>query len=164
MPKGMRRQSGRHSEPPPVMTMLDGMKNLIIGGVLLVHGLGHGGALGALLWIRFMPGSQTGGWLAARSWAFPSLATPDASMVASAFWILALIGFAAAALSFWGILLPDEVWRPVAAVSAVVSLVGMILFVGTWPAFNYVAALGVNIAVLVAVLLLHWGPDPIAAT
>jgi hypothetical protein len=140
------------------------MKNLIIGGVLFVHGLGHGGALGALLWIRFIPGTETGGWLAARSWLLPSLATPTASIVAGVFWVLALIGFVAAALSFWGILLPDDLWRPVAVVSAIVSLVGMILFFGTWPAFNYVAALGVNIAVLVVVLLLHWAPDPIAAT
>jgi hypothetical protein len=140
------------------------MKNLIIGGILLVHGLGHGGALGALLWIRFMPGTETGGWLAARSWLFPSLATPNASIVASAFWVLALIGFVAAALSFWGILLPNDLWRPVAVVSAIVSLVGMMLFFGTWPAFNYMAALGVNIAVLVVVVLLHWAPDPIAAT
>jgi hypothetical protein len=140
------------------------MKNLIIGGILLVHGLGHGGALGALLWIRFMPGTETGGWLAARSWLFPSLAAPNASIVAGAFWILALIGFVAAALSFWGVLLPADLWRPVAVVSAIVSLGGMILFVGTWPAFNYVAALAVNVAVLVAVLLLHWAPDPAAAT
>lgn len=140
------------------------MKNLIIGSILLVHGLGHGGALGALLWIRFMPGTTTGGWLAARSWLFPSLTGPNASIVAGAFWILALIGFVAAALSYWGVLLPADVWRPVAVASAIVSLAGMILFAGTWPAFNYVAALAVNIAVLVAVLLLHWTPDPIAAT
>lgn len=140
------------------------MKNLIIGGVLLVHGLGHGGALAALLWIRLMPGTETRGWLAARSWLFPSLTVSTASIVASAFWIIALIGFVAAALSFWGILLPADLWRPVAVASAVVSLVGMILFVGTWPAFNYLAALAVNFAVLVAVLLLHWVPEAVPGT
>lgn len=30
---------------------------------------------------------------------------------------------------------------------------------GTWPAFNTVAALGMNGAVLVAVLWLHWPPE-----
>lgn len=66
----------------------------------------------------------------------------------------------AAAFSYWGILLPADLWRPVAVASAIASLAGMILFAGTWPAFNYVAAMAVNAAVLVAVLLLHWAPDP----
>jgi hypothetical protein len=140
------------------------MSNLIVGGILLVHGLGHGGALGALLWIRFMPGTETGDWLAARSWLFPSLTEANASIVAGTFWIVAMIGFVAAALSFWGILLPQDLWGPVAVGSAVVSLVGMVLFFGTWPAFNYAAALIVNIAVLVAVLVLHLTPEPIAST
>lgn len=133
------------------------MQSLIVGGVLLLHGLGHGGALGALIWIGLKPGTDTGGWLAARSWLFPSLAAPAATAVASAFWILALIGFVAAALAFWGVLLPEEAWRPVAVASAIVSIVGVVLFFGTWPVFNTVAALGVD----VAVLWLHW-PDPVS--
>jgi hypothetical protein len=31
-------------------------------------------------------------------------------------------------------------------------------FIGTWPTFNTLAALGVNVAVLVALLGLHWPP------
>ncbi len=132
---------------------------LLVAGALLVHGLGHGGALGALIWIERRPGTDTGGWRAARSWAFPALAAPAATVVASAFWVLALIGFLAAAMSFWGILLPGDVWRPVAIVSAVVSTLGIALFIGTWPAFNTVAALGMNVAVLVALLWLRWPPQ-----
>jgi len=75
------------------------------------------------------------------------------------FWVLALIGFVAAAMSFSGILLPGGVWRPVAVASAIVSIVGIMLFLGTWPAFNTVAAPGMNGAVLVAVLWLHWPPE-----
>jgi hypothetical protein len=137
------------------------MKNLIVGGILLLHGLGHGGALGALIWLRFSPASETGGWVVARSWLFPSLAPSTASVVASAFWVAALVGFVVAALSFFDVWLPADIWRPLAVGSAVVSLVGMILFFGTWPAFNYVAALSVGIAVLVAVLLLHSPAEPI---
>jgi hypothetical protein len=33
-----------------------------------------------------------------------------------------------------------------------VSLLGITLFIGTWPAFNTVAALGMNLAVLAALL------------
>lgn len=41
-------------------------------------------------------------------------------------------------------------------VSAIVSMLGIMLFIGTWPTFNTLAALGVNVAVLVALLGLHW--------
>ena len=136
--------------------MSDQVMKLIIGAALLLHGLGHGGALGALIWIARRPGTDTGGWQAARSWLLSALPATAATAVASVFWVAALTGFAVAALSFWGILLPAELWRPVAVASALVSITGIMLFLGTWPVFNTLAALGMNIAVLVAVLWLHW--------
>ncbi len=138
--------------------MSDSLLKLVLGGALLLHGLGHGGAFGALVWIWARPGTDTGGWTAARSWLLPALPASTASTVASAFWILALVGFVAAALAFTGVL-PGEAWRPLAAASALVSLVGIMAFAGTWPAFNTVAALGVNVAVLVALVGLHWPPE-----
>jgi hypothetical protein len=138
----------------------DQILKLLIGGLLLVHGLGHGGALGALLWIRARPGSGTGDWAAARTWLMPRLPAETARTLASAFWIAALTGFVVAALSSWGVLLPVEVWRPVAVGSAVVSLSGVALFLGTWPIFNTVAALVVDVGVLVAVAI-HWPPQSV---
>jgi hypothetical protein len=126
---------------------------------LALHGLGHGGALGALAWIGARPGTNTGGWLPARSWLVPSLPAETATIVASIFWILSLIGFVAAALGFWGILVPSEAWRPLAVVAAIVSMLGILLFIGTWPTFNTLAALGMNVAVLVALLWLRWPPE-----
>ena len=73
--------------------MSDNVVKLIVAVALLVHGLGHGGALGALMWIGARPGTDTGGWLAARSWLVPSLPASTATTVASSFWILSLIGF-----------------------------------------------------------------------
>lgn len=140
--------------------MSDPMLKLLIGGVLLVHGLGHGGALGALLWIRYRPGSSTGDWDPARTWLMPSLPGETATTLASAFWIAALVGFVMAALSFWGLLLPVGVWQSVAVGSAVVSLLGIVLFLGTWPLFNTAAALAVNVAVLVAVWI-RWPPQTV---
>jgi hypothetical protein len=128
----------------------------LVFGALMIHGLGHGGALGALMWIALRPGDPTGGWRAARSWLIPTLPAATATSVASAFWIVAMLGFVAAALAFWGIGLPGEVWRPVAIGSAIVSLVGITLFFGTWPPFNTVAALAVDAAVLVSLLWLRW--------
>ncbi len=136
--------------------MSDQMIKLIAAGVLLLHGLGHGGAFGALAWIRFRPGTPTGDWLAARSWLVPSLPADTATTLAGAFWVVSLVGFVIAATSFWGVVLPGSVWRPVAVASALVSIAGITCFFGTWPMFNTLAALAVNVAVLVAVLWLHW--------
>ena len=131
--------------------MSDQMLRLVIGAVLLVHALGHGGALGALLWIRLRPGTSTGDWAAARTWLMPALPAETASTLASAFWIAALAGFGMAALAFWGLVLPTGVWTSLALASAVVSTIGIVVFIGTWPVFNTLAALAVNVAVLVAV-------------
>jgi hypothetical protein len=130
---------------------------LVVGGVLLLHGLSHAGALGALAWIgHFGPGG-TGKWGQARSWLLPSLPASSATLVAAAFWVAALVGFVLAALSFWGVL-PVGGWQALAVASAAVSMAGILLFFGNWPPFNTVAALAVNVAVLVAVLWLGWPP------
>ena len=139
--------------------MSDPMIKLLAAGVLLLHGLGHGGALGALTWIRLRPGTPTGDWLAARSWLVPSLPADTATTIASAFWIASLVGFVVAAMSFWGVLVPGEVWRPLGVAVALVSIAGIVLFFGTWPMFNTLAALGLNVAVLVALLWLYWPPQ-----
>ena len=139
--------------------MSDEIIKVLIAGVLLVHGLGHGGALGALIFIAFAPNRSTGAWLSARSWLFPSLTAPTARTVASIFWILSAIGFVAASMSFWGVLVPGEAWRQLALASSIVSTLGIVLFLGTWPPFNTLAALGVDIAVLVTQLWLHLPPQ-----
>ena len=97
--------------------------------------------------------------MTARSWLVPSLPGDTATTIASAFWIASLVGFVVAAMSFWGVLVPGEVWRPLGVAAALVSMAGIVLFFGTWPAFNTLAALGVNVAVLVALLGLRWPPQ-----
>ena len=138
--------------------MSDQAVHVVWFGMLLVHGLGHFGALAALAWLAVRPGAATGAWTAARSWLAPSLAPGAAAVVASAFRVASLVGFVAAALLFW--FAGGSAWQPLAVASAVVSAVGIVLFLGTWPVFNTVAALGVNAVVLVALLVLHWAPPP----
>ena len=141
--------------------MSDQLLRTVLGGVLLLHGLGHSGAIGALAWIaRFGP-EHTGDWTRARSWLLPALAPTTATTVACVVWALALVGFAATALAFWGIGLPVDAWRGLALVSALVSAAGIVVFFGTWPMFNTLAALGVNVAVL-AGLWLQWPPQAVA--
>ncbi len=129
---------------------------ILITGVLLVHGLGHGGAIGALLYID--RGATGGKWLPARSWLFPNLPPRSAKIIAITFWALSLLGFIAAALSFWGILFPVNLWRSLALVFAFVSLFGISLFWGIWPMFNTLAAQLVNLTVIITQLWLHWPP------
>lgn len=135
--------------------MSNQMLRTVLGGVLLLHGLGHGGAIGALAWIaRFGPG-KTGDWHAARSWLMPDLASTAATTIACTAWALALVGFVAAALAFWGVGLPQGAWPAIALVSAIVSAIGIVAFLGNWPTFNTLAALAVNVGV-VAALWLRW--------
>ncbi len=130
---------------------------VLIAGALLLHGLGHSGALVALIVVG--RGHSGGSWLPARSWLFPSLTAPTARTVAGAFWVVSTIGFVAASMSFWGILVPGEAWRQLAVAFSIVSTLGIVLFLGTWPTFNTLAALAMNAAVLVTQLWLHWPPQ-----
>jgi hypothetical protein len=129
---------------------------ILIPLVLLLHGLGHGGAIIALIVID--RGVSGGKWLSARSWLFPNLNPQVAKVIAMIFWGLSLIGFVAATLSFWGILVPGDVWRQIALISAFVSFTGIAIFWGRWPLFNTLAAQAVNVAVIITQLWLHWPP------
>jgi hypothetical protein len=136
--------------------MLPSTIRLLIAGALLLHGLGHGGALAALAYVG--RGRDTGQWRPARSWLIPSLPPRSATILSSIFWVLSMVGFVAAAMSFWGLLIPADAWRALALASACVSGLGMVLFFGTWPLFNALAALAMNLAVLVTQLWTHWPP------
>jgi hypothetical protein len=135
---------------------------IIIPLVFLLHGLGHGGAIGALISID--RGLSSGKWLSARSWLFPNLPARTAKAVAITFWGLSLLGFVAAALSFWGILVPVEWWRQLALIFASISFIGIVVFWGRWPMFNTLAAQAVNLAVILTQLWFHWPPMGMAGT
>jgi hypothetical protein len=115
---------------------------LLIAGALFVHGVGH--TLGF-----FMP---------ARSWLLSGVGEGTLRIVGGIFWVLATVGFIAALLSFIGLLIPAEWWRPLAIAFAIVSLLGIFIFFGTWPTFNTIGAVGMNIAILVLLLWVKWPP------
>jgi hypothetical protein len=139
--------------------MTDSTVKLIIGAVLFLHGIAHIGPIATYLWIRARPLDSTGGWLPARSWLSPSLPRSSATAIASILWAVSLVGFVAAALSFWGVMVPGELWRQLGVGSAIISTVGILAFIGTWPLFNTLAALAVNAAVLITQLAMHWPPE-----
>jgi hypothetical protein len=86
----------------------DGVVRLIIGVVLLLHGIAHGGAMGALWWVSARPGTDTGGWTAARLWAAPALGTTATTAVAVGFWTVSMLAFVIAGLGFIGVVVPPE--------------------------------------------------------
>ena len=115
---------------------------ILIAGALFVHGTGH----------------LLGFWMPARSWLFPNLGEHSLRIISSIFWILAAVGFLAALLGFLGVLVPSHLWRPLAVGTALVSILGLVLFWGTWPAFNTIGAFGMNITVLITQIWLQWPP------
>lgn len=133
--------------------MVEITAELVIFAALLIHGIGHVGALGTLAVLAYRPKTSTGNWKAAESWLLPSLSRRTATAVASAFWVVSLVGFVLVALGWWGVLLPD-LWRPLAIVSAIASSGGIVLFFRTWPVLNTAAALGMN--VVAVILALFW--------
>jgi hypothetical protein len=125
----------------------------IIAFVLFVHGIGHV--------MAFFPAfgiSSTETWHA-RSWLLTNLIGESASRVILVILFgAALLGFVGAALALMGWLVPHDAWRTLSIVSAVISLIAIVLY---WNAFvalfpNKIGALTVDIAVLVCLLFLNW--------
>lgn len=137
---------------------------IIIAGGLLLHGLAHGKAAFEL--IREAAQEDIRPAVPLRSWLLPSLSRRTTAMLAIPFWLLSGLGFIASAASFWGLILPGELWRPLAIGSAVISSLGIILFTGIWPGapnvklstLDTIIGLVMNIAILVLLLAFGWPP------
>lgn len=126
---------------------------IIIGLVLLVHGIGHS--------MAFLPAlniSSTDKWHH-RSWLLTPLIGDTASRVLSIILFgAAFLGFIAASLGLFGWLVPHDLWRQLSVYSAVISLVALALFWNSFASYfpNKIGAIVVNIAVLVCLLWLNW--------
>ena len=144
--------------------MSDQTIQFLIVAVLLLHGIAFARATGTLL-VQWRSRSNSG-WLPLRFWLYPSLSAPATAALAFFFWLLSTIGFIGAAMAFWEILIPGELWRQLAIGGAIISTIGIILFSGIWPGaptkrmsqLDTVIALVVNVAILVCLLWLEWPP------
>lgn len=129
---------------------------------LAAHGIAHAIALAGL--VGQGVGGASASQVVVRSWLVPGLGPNAAAAMAIPFWLVATVGFLLAALSFWGILVPDAPWRQIAVASAIASLVGVAFLAGTWPGsptelrsmLNAGIALTMNVAILLTQLWLHW--------
>lgn len=93
-----------------------------------------------------------------RSWLLTGLIGESASRtVGLIIYLACTIGFLLAALGVMGWLVPNDWWRTLALVFAVISLVGLVFYWHSLVAlFNKLGAIGVNLAILVGLLLLNW--------
>lgn len=134
------------------------MLKVVIALVLLAHGIGHSmGPLGMFKVATINPAWHGDSWLLTGP-----AGTTVTNVVGMTLWGVALIGFAlvAAVVVGW---LPEAWWQPLAIVSAVASIVGILLFPAAFPVFSTFGALVVDVAVLVAVLWMHWVPSDLTA-
>ena len=124
----------------------------IIAIFLFVHAIGHiQGIVASLGVIK----SET--WNV-RSWLFDGLLGEKGSRIlAMILFAVCVLGFLATAFSFLGVGLPHELWRTLAIIFAVPSVLGLVAY---WNAFaqffNKIGAIGVNGWILIVLLLLKW--------
>ena len=112
------------------------LMRIIIGVLLIVHGFAH--------------------WEITSAWGSKESATSwilgQAGAFGTVLWALALAGFILAGIA---VFIGFRLWRPLAIVSAVISLVTMALF---WH-FSMIIGAVVDVGILVALLWAKW-PQP----
>jgi hypothetical protein len=134
------------------------MLRIVIALVLLGHGIGHSMGLLQVFRIATVNPQWNGD-----SWLLTGLIGPTpAHVVGGVLWSAAMVAFAALAAVVIG-WLPDAWFAPLAVGASAVSLAGMLLFPIAFPLFSTIGALVVNIALLVAVLWVHWTPSDLAS-
>jgi hypothetical protein len=137
-------------EPFLKVVMMSNLLRLVLAIVIGAHGIGHILFLVPLLGIADW-GQSTQSWLLG--------AGSPARLIGSLLWLVATAGFIAVAVGLFG---DTAWWRPLAFISAIVSLVGLILFWATPTASSAFFALVFNVIVIASLWLLNWPPVAVA--
>jgi hypothetical protein len=124
------------------------MLKIVLALVLAAHGIGH------ILFLTPLLGVANWGQQSDSSWLLG--AGGPARLIGILLFGVALVGFLAAALGLLGV---TDWWRTVAIISAIVSLVGTLLFFANPPTSSVIAATVFNALVLVLLLVVHWPTD-----
>jgi hypothetical protein len=120
--------------------------------IFFIHGIGHIICILPALGLDASPTWNSYSWLLTNA-----IGQKAANVVGIVIWLAAVVGFILAGLALLGWGMPYAWWRPLAIVSAVISLIGVILFWNAFASwFNKAGAITVDVAVLVALLVLHW--------
>ena len=128
---------------------------MIIAIVLFIHAIGH--IQGVLVALNLF---STEKWHS-RSWLLDKLVGEKVSkFIALILWLICALGFLVTAFAFLDIGIPNDLWRPMAVVFSIPSLLGVILYRNSFAAsFNKLGALAVNAAILIGLLFLKWPLD-----
>lgn len=122
------------------------MLRIVIVLILAAHGIGHSiGVMGG--WGNNAWGGSGTSWLLS-----PALGRATAGLE-GLIWLLPLAGFVVAAGALWAGM---DIWRAVAVASAGLSLLAIVLFPTQLPTGSVVAAVAVNVATLIALVLMQW--------
>jgi hypothetical protein len=126
--------------------------------VLLADGIGHSMELLQMFKVATVNPEWSGD-----SWILTGPAGSTATQVVGVvLWTVSMIGFAALAGVVIG-WLPATWFAPLAIISSVASLVGLLLFPIAFPVFSTVGALVIDLAVLAAAVVYHWQPSDLSA-
>lgn len=132
------------------------MLKLVIGIVLLAHGVGH--VLGIFPVVGVAPMSTLPKWTG-ESWLLPSSPPTMSHAIGGVLWGVALVGFVLLSFVVFG-WLSETWWQPLAVGSAAASLVAVALFPSAFPTLvNVVGAAAVDVVVLVATIAYQWAPS-----
>ena len=133
----------------------------IISFVFAFHGVGHAmGIIPALQIIKVDASSPD--WLknwSSHSWLLTNiLGGSVARAICIVLYLTAMVGFITTTLALLGWGIPHDLWRTLDVVSAVVSLLAIVIF---WNGLIFlfphkVGAVGLSIATLVCLLVLNW--------
>jgi len=134
---------------------------IVIAGVLAFHGIGQAMGIVPALRLSLFEGKDWG-WLknwSSHSWLLtPLFGDAAARIISVVLFVVPFIGFLGAALALMGWVIPHDLWRPLALVSAAASMVALALY---WNALvmlfpHKVGDIAVNAAVLIGLLWVNW--------
>jgi hypothetical protein len=132
--------------------MSNELQRLILAVVVGAHGIGHTLFLFSCLGVPKL-GQST------RSWLLTNLIGDGGTRaVGSLLWLIATVAFIAVGI---GLYRQAEWWRTLSVITAILSVVGLVLFWGSPVTGPAMSALIFNIVVLAALLLLRWPPQSV---
>ena len=125
---------------------------VIIGVVLIAHGIGH-----VLGWFPILGWARSAGWTG-ESWLLSgAVGSGITNVVAFTLWGVAMVGFVLVGLGVLGLPVPVAWLRPLAVLAAVASLLAVGLFWESIPAMSgRIGSIAIDVIVLWAVLVGHW--------
>jgi len=140
--------------------MSGSLLRIMIAAIFTFHGIGQFmGVIAAL----HVPAIQKSTSPMLQNWSSQSFLTPLlgeslSRVLCGVLWGLPFLGFLAAALALLGWLVPHDLWRPLALVSAVISVVAMVFYWNGLVLFfpHKIGNLAVNFAVLICLLMMNW--------